>query len=149
MSNLGLNRNKTSAQLANDAEVTANQAMENQIADVDGVGKKEKAGRKDSDASFNGTIPFIGDEKEDEEEKENNENESSKQHTSSEENNDLIDEDDEEYEYKYHFKFNEENKIEIWDSETGEVIRTISPEDASKSIADLASVPGIFVNKEI
>ena len=67
MSNLGLNRNLTSAQLANEAEMTANQALENQIADVDGVGKKEKAGRKDPDAAFNGTIPFIGEPKDDDE----------------------------------------------------------------------------------
>ena len=42
MSNLGINRNMSSAQLANEAEATAKQALENQMADVDGVGKKEK-----------------------------------------------------------------------------------------------------------
>ena len=72
MSNLGMQRNLTSAQLANEVEATAKQALENQIADVDGVGKKEKAGRKDPDAAFNGTIPFIPEEEE--KDKENEEN---------------------------------------------------------------------------
>ena len=69
MSNLGLHRNLTSAQLANEAEDTARQSLENQMADVDGVGKREKVGKKDEDAAFNGMVPFIpADEQEQEDE---------------------------------------------------------------------------------
>ena len=47
LSNLGLNKNLTSAQLANEVDATARQSLENQIADVDGVGKREKVGKKE------------------------------------------------------------------------------------------------------
>ena len=63
MSNLGLHRNLTTAQLANEVEATAKMALENQLPDVDGIGKKEKAGKKDPEAAFNPTVPFIPDKK--------------------------------------------------------------------------------------
>lgn len=145
MSNLGLNRNLTSAQLANEAEMTANQALENQIADVDGIGKKEKAGRKDPDAAFNGTIPFIGEPKEKDDEESSNEQEKEspqeQQMSSSEEEDDDGN--------QYHFKLNNEGLIEVWDSTTDSVVKTISPEDASNTLLHMSKIPGIFVNKEI
>ena len=145
MSNLGLNRNLTSAQMANEAEMTANQALENQIADVDGIGKKEKAGRKDPDAAFNGTIPFIGEPKEKDDEENSNEQEKvplQEQQVSSNE-----EEDDDGN--QYHFKLNNDGLIEVWDSTTDSVVKTISPEDASNTLLHMSKIPGIFVNKEI
>ncbi len=148
LSNLGLNRNLSSSQLADEAERTARQSLENQIADADGVGKIEKAGRKDPDAAFNGTIPFIPDDK-----KENDENNEQEQPDSEEQqSNDTSFEtnsDDEEEYSKYHFRFNKENMIEIYDSEKKEVIKTISPEDASKALLNLSKMPGLFVNKKV
>lgn len=144
MSNLGLNRNMNSSQLASEAEATARQALENQIADVDGVGKKEKAGRKDPDAAFNGTIPFIGEPKEKEDD-ESQENDSTKQDSTQSETH-VFDEDDEGS--QYHFKMNEEGMIEVWDSDTNSIVKTISPEDASNTLLHISKVPGIFVNKE-
>lgn len=145
MSNLGLNRNLTSAQMANEAEMTANQALENQIADVDGIGKKEKAGRKDPDAAFNGTIPFIGEPKEKDDEESSNEQEKEspqeQQMSSSEEEDDDGN--------QYHFKLNNDGLIEVWDSTTDSVVKTISPEDASNTLLHMSKIPGIFVNKEI
>ena len=144
MSNLGLNRNMNSSQLASEAEATARQALENQIADVDGVGKKEKAGRKDPDAAFNGTIPFIGEPKEKEDD-ESQENDSTKQDSTQSETH-VFDEDDEGS--QYHFKMNEEGMIEVWDSDTNSIVKTISPEDASNTLLHISKVPGIVVNKE-
>ncbi len=145
MSNLGLNRNLTSAQLANEAEMTANQALENQIADVDGVGKKEKAGRKDPDAAFNGTIPFIGEPKEKDDEENPNEQENEPQQEQQVSSN----EEDDDEGNQYHFKLNNEGLIEVWDSTTDSVVKTISPEDASNTLLHMSKIPGIFVNKEI
>lgn len=145
MSNLGLNRNLTSAQMANEAEITANQALENQIADVDGIGKKEKAGRKDPDAAFNGTIPFIGEPKEKDDEENPNEQENEPQQEQQVSSN----EEDDDEGNQYHFKLNNEGLIEVWDSTTDSVVKTISPEDASNTLLHMSKIPGIFVNKEI
>lgn len=38
--------------------------------------------------------------------------------------------------------------IEIYDSQTGQILRTISPEDAMKVFVNLADVPGVIVNKK-
>ena len=145
MSNLGINRNMSSAQLANEVEATAKQALENQMADVDGVGKKEKAGRKDPDAAFNGTIPFVGEPKEKEDEEES----PSQENTNTPPNPDLIDDEDDEYGAQFHFRFNQDNMIEVWDSEKQEIVKTISPEDATNAILGLSKMPSVFVNKEI
>ena len=59
MSNLGLHRNTTSAQNAHEADFLARQNLENQISDMDGVSKREKAGKKDEDAAFNGMMAFV------------------------------------------------------------------------------------------
>lgn len=148
LANLGLNKNLSSAQLANEAERTARQSLENQIADADGVGKIEKAGRKDPDAAFNGTIPFIpDDQKENEEDSEDKQEESQNSEAQQilDENDDDV---DEEYS-KYHFRFNKDEMIEIYDSEKNEVIKTISPEDASKALVNLSKIPGLFVNRKV
>lgn len=143
MSNLGMHRNLTSAQLANEVEATAKQALENQIADVDGVGKREKAGRKDPDAAFNGTIPFIPDDKEEENQEEQSEQEPSQ---TTKEEEPVAEEDTK---GQYHFKLNAEGMIEVWDEKTNNLLRTISPEDAAKTFTNLSQAPGLFVNRKI
>ena len=150
IANLGLNKNLTSAQLANEAEATARQSLENQIADVDGIGKKEKVGKKDEDAAFNGMVPFIANPKDEDEESQQQEEQSSEENTDSVEESpvdDIGDEDDEAH--KYHFKFSKDNMIEVWDSEKKELIKTISPESATKVFHNFSKVPGIFINSEI
>ena len=148
LANLGLNKNLSSAQLANEAERTARQSLENQIADADGVGKIEKAGRKDPDAAFNGTIPFIPDDQKENEEDSENQQEESQNNDSQEMLEENDDDVDEEYS-KYHFRFNKDEMIEIYDSEKNEVIKTISPEDASKALVNLSKIPGLFVNRKV
>ena len=144
MSNLGLSRNLTSAQLAHEVDATAKQALENQIADTDGIGKKEKAGRKDPDAAFNGTIPFIPDSKEEDDDSEQNENQEDLQE------NIIEEESDEETEgSQYHFKLNSDGLIEVWNTNTNEIIKTISPTNAANAMLGISKMPGIFVNKEI
>lgn len=148
LANLGLNKNMSSAQLANEAERTARQSLENQIADADGVGKIEKAGRKDPDAAFNGTIPFIPDDKKENEEDSEDKQEESKNSEAQQILDENDDDVDEEYS-KYHFRFNKDEMIEIYDSEKNEVIKTISPEDASKALVNLSKIPGLFVNRKV
>lgn len=144
MSNLGLQRNMTSAQLANEAEVTARQSLENQIADVDGVGKREKVGKKDEDAAFNGMVPFIpNDENNNESPNEGGENKNQQPPV---DYSVLVD--DEEVD-KYHFRFNANDMIEIWDTETNQVVKTISPDMARNVIANIEELPGVLVNKKI
>ncbi len=148
LANLGLNKNLSSAQLANEVERTARQSLENQIADADGVGKIEKAGRKDPDAAFNGTIPFIPDDQKENEEDSEDKQEESQNNDSQEMLEENDDDSDEEYS-KYHFRFNKDEMIEIYDSEKNEVIKTISPEDASKALVSLSKIPGLFVNRKV
>ena len=126
LSNLGLNKNLTSAQLANEAESLARQSSENQIADVDGVGKREKAGKKDDEAAYNGTIPFIPDGKKEDEE----ENTEDSEVSSSEPVETYVD--DEEIS-KYKFSFGKGDMIEIHDSSTGDLIKKIPIEQAQKA----------------
>ena len=145
MSNLGLNRNLTSAQLANVAEDTARQSLDNQIADVDGVGKREKVGKKDEDAAFNGTVPFIG----------KNKDEEPDENETQDENEDIVDaedyeiEDEEEEKDNYRFKYNNDGLIEIWDVSQNSLIKTITPEEATNVCANFSKMPGILVNREI
>ena len=151
MSNLGMHRNLTSAQLANEVEATAKQALENQIADVDGVGKKEKAGRKDPDAAFNGTIPFIPEEEEEDKENEENSSEENQKQdlpnlTQQEEQDTDTDKDEG---GQYHFKINHNGMIEVWNTNTNTIMREISPEDAAKTFVNLSQAPGLFVNRKI
>ena len=146
MSNLGLHRNLTSAQLANEAEDTARQSLENQMADVDGVGKREKVGKKDEDAAFNGMVPFIP---ADEQEQEDEEQPSDFQ---GENDNVLVSDDDEDSEEdvsNYHFRYNRQGMIEISNSETKEILKTITPEQARKALLNIDEIPGFLVNKKI
>lgn len=146
MSNLGLNRNMTSAQLANEAEATAKQALENQMADVDGIGKKEKAGRKDPDAAFNGTIPFIGEPKEQEEGEEETQQQPAEL---TEQNTENPEDEDEEEKTLYQFRFNEEGMIEIFNTEKNTVVKTISSDEAVNTIKGLTKIPSVFINKQV
>ena len=93
-------------------------------------------------------VPFIGEpKKEDEEETEENQEEEQQSNESQED--DVSDETDDEEADNLHFRINAENKIEIWDNETKQVIKTISPEEAANVIHNFAQAPGIFVNREI
>ena len=142
LSNLGLNKNMTSAQLANEAEALARQSTENQISDVDGVGKREKAGKKDDEAAYNGTIPFIPDDKKDGEDEQNQqEQEVSNMKTE-------VNSDDEEVS-KYKFVFGKGDMIEIQDSTTGELIKKIPITQAQKAVGSIDKLPGFLVNREV
>lgn len=145
MSNLGLSRNLTSSQLATNAERTAQEALDSQISDMDGVNKKDKVGRQDADAAFNGHIPFVPLEEEEGDGQGAEENTAAEQPAAVEESED---EESDGYE-KYHFRFNANEMIEIYDTATNTVVRTISPEDASKAMLNISKMPGIFVNKKI
>lgn len=142
MSNLtGVNRNLSSQQLANEAEATARQATDNEIADVDGISKKQKAGRKDPDAAFNGRMVLIKDEEQDKEQEQQEEQEPQKQQQN--QKKEPTDEDI----AKYHFRFNSEGMIDICEGD--EVVSTISPEDAARALANMSDFSGALVNKNI
>ena len=152
MSNLGLQRNLTTAQLANDVEATAKMALENQLPDVDGVGKKEKAGKKDPESAFNPMVPFIADEKEN---KDSDDSEEKNLDESSQIDKSVGDEryeDNTEIEIeepKYLFKMSNDNMIEIYDAQTNKVIRKISPEEAAATVHNFANLPSVFFNKNV
>ena len=152
MSNLGLHRNLTTAQLANDVEATAKMALENQLPDVDGVGKKEKAGKKDPEAAFNPMVPFIADEKEN---KDSDDSEEKNLDESSQIDKSVGDEryeDNTEIEIeepKYLFKMSNDNMIEIYDAQTNKVIRKISPEEAAATVHNFSNLPRVFFNKNV
>ncbi len=142
MSNLtGVNRNLSSQQLANEAEATARQAMDNEIADVDGISKKQKAGRKDPDAAFNGRMVLIKDEEQDKEQEQQEEQEPQKQQQK--QKKEPTDEDI----AKYHFRFNREGMIDICEGD--EIVSTISPEDAARVLANMNDFSGALVNKNV
>ena len=144
LANLGLNKNLTSAQMANEAEALARQSTENQIADVDGVGKREKAGKKDDEAAYNGMIPFIPDDKkEDEEESETLEEQNISSGECSEDS-----EDDEDVS-KYKFSFGKGDMIEIRDSSTGDLIKKIPIDQAQKAVGTIDKLPGFLVNRQV
>ncbi len=137
LSNLNLNLNKTSAAMASEADVLALQGNESQIKSVDGSSKKQKAARKDKDAGFGGTVILPGDEEAFEQKETKNNSPDKKIEISAEELE------------KYHFRLNKEHMIEIFDSLTNEIVRTITPEDAAAVLINITEVPGIFFNKKI
>ncbi len=161
MSNLGLHRNLTTAQLANEMEATAKMALENQLPDVDGVGKKEKAGKKDPEAAFNPMVPFIPDKKkkkdEDGGEDDNSADEDNKdkstENTDSTINKKVGDEEydvpEEVEEPRYLFKMSSDNMIEIYDAKTNNVIKKITPEEAASTVHNFTKIPSMFFNKDI
>lgn len=137
LSNLNLNLNKTSAAMASEADVIALQGNESQIKSIDGTSKKQKAARKDKDSGFGGTVILPGDAEELKTPQKKKKLQEKK-----------IDLSDEELE-KYHFRLNKEHMIEIFDSDTDEIIRTITPEDAAIVLMNISEVPGIIFNKKI
>ena len=50
---------------------------------------------------------------------------------------------------QYHFKLNSDGLIEVWNTNTNEIIKTISPTNAANAMLGISKMPGIFVNKEI
>ncbi len=161
MSNLGLHRNLTTAQLANDVEATAKMALENQLPDVDGVGKKEKAGKKDPEAAFNPMVPFIPDKKKKEDSEEQEENSSAEQDNGEGKSNNEININttvgDENFddnikeieEPRYLFKMSADNMIEIYDATTNKVLKKITPEEAASTVHNFTKIPSIFFNKDV
>lgn len=142
MANLpGVNRNLSSQQMAQDAEVTARQGTEDDIVDVDGISRKQKAGRKDPDAAFNGRMVLIKDEEQNQEqEQEEEQPESQKQPQNQKEPT-------EEDVSKYHFEFNKDGMIEICEGD--KVVGTISPEEAAHALKNLSEFSGALVNKNV
>lgn len=137
LSNLGLNINKTSSKMASEADWLALQGNENQIKDIEGLSKKQKTAKKDKDSAFNGGYYLP----EDIERKQVYEPEVS------------LDKEEEEIDEttfeNYHFRLNHEHMIEVFDSETNEIIRVICPDDAARVLMNVSDVPGIIFNKKV
>ena len=150
MSNLGLQRNLTTAQLANDVADTDKMALENQLPDVDGVEKKEKAGKKDPEAAFNPMVPFIPDKKKKKDNESENDDDSSSIEKSVDDDEFATDEEEIEIEEpRYLFKMSEDNMIEIYDNQTGKVVRKITPEEAAATVHNFSKLPSIFFNRDV
>lgn len=141
LSNLGLNINKTSSALASEADAVARQGNEHQIKDIDGVTKKSKAARKDKDGAFNGGVYTPGEDAQFKEAAENAaQNQDVEQPPVESQNVDYS---------KYRFRYNMEQMIEIYDSQTDEIIRIISPDDAARVLMNVPDVPGFIVNEKV
>ena len=159
MSNLGLQRNLTTAQLANDVEATAKMALENQLPDVDGVGKKDKAGKKDPEAAFNPMVPFISDKKKkkNSQEQENDDSDSQQQNevhidTTSDEDAETAEAETEVEieEPRYLFKISKDDEmIEMYDTLTNKIVKKLSAQEAAATVHDFTKLPGIFFNKGV
>lgn len=132
ISNLGLHKEFTSAQLASNADALAKKGTEFSIKNVDGLAKKQKVSEKDSDDdSDNPELSYY----EDDEDNDNEENEDS-------ENQDEA--------RRYSVKINNSSQlIELIDTENNQIIETISPNDLIKLVSKLNSTSGILVNREI
>lgn len=138
IANTGLNINKTSSAMSSEAEALARQGNDVQIRDVDGVTKKAKTARKDRDAGYGGMAYLPGDENENEQDE--NQQQSPKGRKKAPRPAPDVS--------RYHFRLNREQMIEIYDSETGKILRVISPEDVMKVFTNLADVPGVIINKK-
>lgn len=138
IANTGININKTSSTLSSEAEILARQGNEVQIKDIDGLSKKAKTARKDREAGFNGMVYLPGQEEDAEPQEQENQGKKKQNHPKK----------TKEDFSNYHFRLNKQHLIEIYDSKTNEILRTITPEDAVKVLVNLADVPGFIVNKK-
>ena len=144
MSNLtGVNRNKSSQQLSQEADVVARQGTDDEIVDMDGVSRKQKAGRKDPDAAFNGRMVLIKDKTDDDDGEDAEQNEDNKKEKNEQKNENPSDEELS----KYNFRFNAGGMIEICEGDR--VVSTISPEDAAMALKNMSGISGALVNKNI
>lgn len=131
--------------MASEAEVIARRGNENQIKDIDGLSKKQKALKKDKDSGFNGLVYLPGFEDEEEQQDEEKQDKPASQDTDSTNDEDI----NENTFSNYHFRLNSDHMIEVFNSETLEIIRTISPDDAAKVLLNLSDVPGFIVNESV
>lgn len=130
ISNLGLHKEFTSAQLASNAEALAKKGTQFSIKNVDSIAEKQKIKEKESD------------------------DETQKQELTYSEGEAYENEEDDEEETedikKYSVKLNNSSQlIELIDIENEQIIETISPADLIKLVSKLNSTSGILVNKEI
>lgn len=134
MANLGLHKEFTSAQLANNAEKLAKKGTELSIKNIEGLVNKQKITRKDHDDEDR-YEPAYDDEDDDD----------------SNENNETEDEDDKNQGSKrYNVKLNKNSQlIELIDTENNQIIETISPTDLIKLVSKLNSTSGILINRKI
>ena len=50
---------------------------------------------------------------------------------------------------RYLFKMSEDNMIEIYDNQTGKVVRKITPEEAAATVHNFSKLPSIFFNRDV
>lgn len=130
MNNLGVHKELTSAQLANNAEALAQKGSI--IKTVDNLSSKNKTKNKEFEEEEEIPVYFF-EEDEKEKDRENNKNKKN--------NGDAK---------KYTVKLNSQTQlIELIDLEKEKIIETISPNDLIKLVSKLSSTSGILVNRRI
>lgn len=133
ISNLGLHKEFTSAQLASNADALAKKGTELSIKNIEGLTEKQKITEKESDSETDNLEASYYEENEDNDNEENDNSEEQEQDTK-----------------KYSVKLNNSSQlIELIDTENDEIIETISPNDLIKLVAKLNSTSGILVNRKI
>ena len=136
MGNLGLHKEITSAQMANQAELLANEGLEFKVKDVNGIAKEKGVERK-KDGSSDGGGFF--EENLNEEDDENNSKEKFDEKT-------FLTDDIKEFSVRINPKT---EMVELFNTKEKKIIETISATDLMQLISRLDSASGIIVNRRI
>lgn len=132
MTNLGLHKELTSAQMSNAAEVLATKGTERSIKTVDDLSSKQRTKNKEFEEEDEIPVYYFEDD-----EKEGNEGQDKEKKQNGEHK-------------KYTVKLNSKTQlIELVDLERKMIIETISPNDLIKLVSKLSSTSGILVNRKI
>lgn len=139
MSNLGLHRDLTSAQMSNQAEVLATKGLEFKIKDVAEAASQKGVKRKEDD-SDGGGASF-----------EDNSKQSKEQHARDEIQNRLKEQEFERQDPKeFSVRINPSNEmIELYNNKNNRIIESISANDLMVLISKMDSASGILVNRKI
>lgn len=132
MANLGLKKELTSAQMANNAEVLATKGTGIAIKHINDLSSKQKTRNKEFEEEEEIPVYYFEDDEKDEN---GNEGKEKKQKEESK---------------RYTVKLNSKTQlIELIDLEKQMIIETISPNDLIKLVSKLNSTSGILVNRRI
>ena len=137
--NFSIQQEKTSSQLASEAESIAKKANRVVIKNVGGLSAKQRSAKKKMDDENYDPVYYV--EKEDD---------ILDEYISSALEEGHLEYDPENAKQKYNVKLNNKTQlIELIDTESGKIVETITPTDLIKVVSKLNSTLGILVNRKI
>ena len=144
MSNLGMYNRLTSAQMANEAEMTALRGSGNDIKDIDEISNKSGIGRKENDYSETGGQAFLGGDTGGSEENEDENMPAPDMEFTDDEN------DPEHSSHRFEMRINEDaNIVELYDNFTETTVHRLSTKDMLNMIKNFDDPAGILVNRKV